>query len=344
MAKELYFECYSGISGDMTVAALLDLGADRKVLEDGLASLGVDGYRLSFSRANKNGIDAYDFCVELTETEEHPHDHDHGHGEHPHEHPHDHDHGEHPHEHPHDHDHDHGEHPHEHPHDHDHDHGEHPHEHPHDHDHGHGEHPHEHPHIHDHSHGVQPHGVGESAHIHAHPHVHRGLPEILAIIDSGAITEGAKAIAKKIFYVVAEAEAKVHGKPIDEVHFHEVGAVDSIVDIVGAAICLDNLGIEKVYASPLYEGTGYVRCQHGLMPVPAPATAQICANYHIPLKITANKGEMVTPTGAAIIAALADQFSLPDVFVPEKIGVGAGKKDFVCANVLRVYLLQERQR
>ena len=316
MAKELYFECYSGISGDMTVAALLDLGADRKVLEDGLASLGIDGYRLSFSRANKNGIDAYDFCVELTETEEHPHDHDHGHGEHPHEHPHDHDHG----------------------------HGEHPHEHPHDHDHGHGEHPHEHPHIHDHSHGVQPHGVGESAHIHAHPHVHRGLPEILAIIDSGAITKGAKAIAKKIFYVVAEAEAKVHGKPIDEVHFHEVGAVDSIVDIVGAAICLDNLGIEKVYASPLYEGTGYVRCQHGLMPVPAPATAQICANYHIPLKITANKGEMVTPTGAAIIAALADQFSLPDVFVPEKIGVGAGKKDFVCANVLRVYLLGERQR
>ena len=301
MAKELYFECYSGISGDMTVAALLDLGADRKALEDGLASLGIDGYRLSFSRANKNGIDAYDFCVELTETEEHPHDHDHGHGEHPHEHPHDH-------------------------------------------DHGHGEHPHEHPHIHDHSHGVQPHGVGESAHIHAHPHVHRGLPEILAIIDSGAITEGAKAIAKKIFYVVAEAEAKVHGKPIDEVHFHEVGAVDSIVDIVGAAICLDNLGIEKVYASPLYEGTGYVRCQHGLMPVPAPATAQICANYHIPLKITANKGEMVTPTGAAIIAALADQFSLPDVFVPEKIGVGAGKKDFVCANVLRVYLLGERQR
>ena len=316
MAKELYFECYSGISGDMTVAALLDLGADRKALEDGLASLGIDGYRLSFSRANKNGIDAYDFCVELTETEEHPHDHDHGHGEHPHEHPHDHDHG----------------------------HGEHPHEHPHDHDHGHGEHPHEHPHIHDHSHGVQPHGVGESAHIHAHPHVHRGLPEILAIIDSGAITKGAKAIAKKIFYVVAEAEAKVHGKPIDEVHFHEVGAVDSIVDIVGAAICLDNLGIEKVYASPLYEGTGYVRCQHGLMPVPAPATAQICANYHIPLKITANKGEMVTPTGAAIIAALADQFSLPDVFVPEKIGVGAGKKDFVCANVLRVYLLGERQR
>ena len=294
MAKELYFECYSGISGDMTVAALLDLGADRKVLEDGLASLGIDGYRLSFSRANKNGIDAYDFCVELTETEEHPHDHDHGHGEHPHEHPHDHDDGEHP---------------------------------------------HEHSHIHDHE--VQSHGVGESAHIHAHPHVHRGLPEILAIIDSGAITEGAKAIAKKIFYV---AEAKVHGKPIDEVHFHEVGAVDSIVDIVGAAICLDNLGIEKVYASPLYEGTGYVRCQHGLMPVPAPATAQICANYHIPLKITANKGEMVTPTGAAIIAALADQFSLPDVFVPEKIGVGAGKKDFVCANVLRVYLLGERQR
>lgn len=286
MAKELYFECYSGISGDMTVAALLDLGADRKALEDGLASLGIDGYRLSFSRANKNGIDAYDFCVELTETEEHPHDHDHGHGEHPHEHPHD----------------------------------------------------------HDHDHGEHPHGVGESAHIHAHPHVHRGLPEILAIIDSGAITEGAKAIAKKIFYVVAEAEAKVHGKPIDEVHFHEVGAVDSIVDIVGAAICLDNLGIEKVYSSPLYEGTGYVRCQHGLMPVPAPATAQICANYHIPLKITANKGEMVTPTGAAIIAALADQFSLPDVFVPEKIGVGAGKKDFVCANVLRVYLLGERQR
>lgn len=288
MAKELYLECYSGISGDMTVAALLDLGADRKALEEGLASLKVDGYQLHFSRTSKNGIDAFDFDVELTGEERHCH-HDHEDGC---EHSHVHGHGE-------------------------------DHEHRHEDDHGHS-------HVEAHTHD----------HVHIHSHSHRGLPEILAIIDGSEMTGRAKALAKKMFCAVAEAEGKIHGKPLDQVHFHEVGAVDSIVDIAGVAICIDNLGIEKVYCSPLYEGTGYVRCQHGLMPVPAPATAQICANYHIPMKITGNKGEMVTPTGAAIVAALADSFQLPDPFVPEKIGFGAGKKDFACANVLRAYLLE----
>lgn len=272
----------------MTVAALLDLGGDRQALEEGLESLGVDGYQLSFGRVKKSGIDAFDFTVQLEE--EHSHHHSH-HDEHTHEHPHS--------------------------------------------DDTHHDHSHEHPHPHHHE--EHPHEESSHPHDHSHSHAHRGFEEIRSLIEGSAITPGAKELAIRIFRVVAEAEATVHGIPVEEVHFHEVGAVDSIVDIVGAAILLDNLQAERVICSPLSEGQGRVHCQHGWMPVPAPATLEIARQYNIPLTFTQNQGEMVTPTGAAIVAAIADDFGVPDGFVVQKVGYGAGKKEFPhTANLLRI--------
>ena len=239
MSKSLYLECGSGISGDMTVAALLDLGADQEVLEKALESLQLPGYKTAVTRVKKSGLDACDFNV-ILDAEHENHDHDmaylhgdmakaHGHGE----------------EHP----------AHEQEHTHDHDHNQ---EHPHDHNHTHT---HDHAYSHDHAH------AGE----HHHHHEHRGLPEILTIIRRGDLTPGARARAERIFQILAEAEAKAHGVPLDQVHFHEVGAVDSIVDIVAAAVCLDNLAPDEVIVTGLCEGSGFIRCQHGLIPVPVPA-------------------------------------------------------------------------
>lgn len=301
MPNKLYLECYSGISGDMTVAALLDLGADQQVLLEGLESLNLPGYQLKIGRVKKNGIDACDFDVILDEPEhDHEHHHDHGHD---HEHHHDHDH-----EHYHDHDH-------EHHHDHDHEH--------------HHEHDHEHDHDHDHEHH------------HHHDHVHRNIGDIFAIIDQSKISDRAKQTAKDIFRIIAAAESKAHGIAEDQVHFHEVGAVDSIVDIVSAAICLDNLDITEAVVSDLYEGCSYVHCQHGLMPVPVPAVVNIAADNALRLRLTQTRGEMITPTGAAIAAYLSKGGKLPESFVIEKIGLGAGKKDFATANILRAFLIRD---
>ena len=287
MPNKLYLECYSGISGDMTVAALLDLGADQQVLLEGLESLNLPGYQLKIGRVKKNGIDACDFDVILDEPEHH-HDHDH--------------------EHHHEHDHEH--------------HHEHDHEHHHDHD-------HEHHHDHDHEHH------------HHHDHAHRNIGDIFAIIDQSKISDRAKQTAKDIFRIIAAAESKAHGIAEDQVHFHEVGAVDSIVDIVSAAICLDNLDITEAVVSDLYEGCGYVHCQHGLMPVPVPAVVNIAADNALCLHLTQTRGEMITPTGAAIAAYLSKGGKLPESFVIEKIGLGAGKKDFATANILRAFLIRD---
>ena len=292
MSNKLYLECYSGISGDMTVAALLDLGADQQVLLEGLESLNLPGYQLKIGRVKKNGIDACDFDVILDEPEHH-HDHDH--------------------EHDHDHDHDH----------------DHEHDHDHDHEHHHHEHDHEHEHHHDHEHH------------HHHDHVHRNIGDIFAIIDQSKISDRAKQTAKDIFRIIAAAESKAHGIAEDQVHFHEVGAVDSIVDIVSAAICLDNLDITEAVVSDLYEGCGYVHCQHGLMPVPVPAVVNIAADNALRLRLTQTRGEMITPTGAAIAAYLSKGGKLPESFVIEKIGLGAGKKDFATANILRAFLIRD---
>lgn len=293
MAQKLYLECYSGISGDMTVAALLDLGADAHKLEHALESLHLDGYSIAISRVKKSGLDACDFSVNLDKDHEN-HDHDmaylHGH-EHIHAHTHEHEH-------------------------------EHSHEH---------EHEHTHEHSHDHSH--------EHHHGHHHHHEHRGLPEILDIISASDMTEHAKEIATRIFDILAEAESKAHGVPLDEVHFHEVGAVDSIVDIAAVAVCLDDLGIEEVIVPVLYEGCGYVRCQHGVIPVPVPATLNIVSAHGIVLHQTDTFGEFVTPTGAAIVAAITTDTELPARYTVEKIGLGAGKREYERPSLLRAMLI-----
>jgi hypothetical protein len=276
----LFLECATGISGDMTVAALLDLGASKIKLLAALDSLNVDGYSVSISRANSHGVDACSFDVEL----EHEHHH------------------------------------------------EHEHEAAAEHDHHHEAHDHEHKHHHEHDHG----------HEHHHPHVHRNLADVTAILNSGSLSPHARELALRIFGIVAEAESKAHGKPVEEVHFHEVGAIDSIVDIAAAAVCLDNLGIDDVAVTGLSEGTGFVECQHGLLPVPVPAVTNIAAAAGLPLRILPGvQGEMVTPTGAAIAAAIRTRSALPESFTIRKIGLGAGKRDFGMPNVLRAMLIEE---
>lgn len=317
MEKILYLECNSGISGDMTVGALLDLGADRGALERALGSLGVGGYHLHFGRTKKCGLDAFDFDVHLEGVE----------GEHHHHH----------HEHEGEEEHDHGD-------GHHHDHGDEAHEHHH-HEHGPEGHCHEHEEAgHHHEHGAEAHCHvhGEAGH-HHHPHVHRNYADICAIIDRLDSNARVKELAKRMFRIVAEAESKAHGLPIDQVHFHEVGAIDSIVDIIGVAVCLDNLGIDNVVVSPLAEGSGYVRCQHGVIPVPVPATANIAQAHGLTLRMTDNDGEMVTPTGAAIAAAVRTMDRLPASCRIVKTGMGAGKKDFKQANVLRAMILETEE-
>ena len=291
MGKIIYLECNSGISGDMTVGALLDLGADRQVLENALESLGVDGYHLHFGRKVVCGLDAFDFDVHL-EADGHGHSHEHTHRQ------------------------------------------EDAYErvdscgHLEVHEHCHG---HKHEHSHEHEDG------------HSHSHTHRNLHDIYHIIDHLDSNERVKEMARTMFRIVAEAESKAHGLPVEQVHFHEVGAIDSIVDIISVAVCMDNLGVEDVVVSALSEGHGHVRCQHGVLPVPVPATANIASSYGLKLHFTDNDGEMVTPTGAAIAAALRTKDRLPSSCRLLKVGMGAGNKVFKQANVLRAMLLETSQ-
>ena len=333
MEKSLYLEASSGIAGDMFVASLLDLGADRKVLEKALDSIPAKGFQVEISRVQKAGIDCCDFNVILDKEHEN-HDHDmaylygplpvaeaHLHGEEDH----DHEHHCHCHDGEEDHDHEHHCHCHDGEEDHDHEHHCHCHD---------GEEDHEH---HCHCHGGEGH---HHDHDHHHHHEHRHLADVEAVIDGTDMTEPARALAKKIFRIVAEAESKAHNLPIEEVHFHEVGAIDSIVDIIAAAVCFDDLGISDVIVPKLCEGTGSVRCQHGVLPVPVPATLNIVTAYHMPLEIMEAKGEYVTPTGAAIAAALCTSHSLPASFTVVKTGLGAGKRDYKeRTNILRAILI-----
>lgn len=311
MDRRLYLECYSGISGDMMVASLLDLGADEKVLMEVLNSLPLKDFHVKISRVLKSGIDACDFDVVLEDQDNHDHDmeylYGHLHGEHVSSHSHSHDH------------HNDGECSHDYDHHND---GEHSHDHEHNHD---GEHSHEHDHHHD----------GE----HSHHHEHRGMKEITDIINRGTMTDGARELAFRIFDILAHAESKAHNVPVEEVHFHEVGAVDSIVDIVSIAVCLDNLGIKECVVTHLTEGKGTVRCQHGILPVPVPAVLNIVSDNHIPIDITDIMGELVTPTGAATVAAICTSHELPKTFTVEKIGLGAGKRQYECAGILRAMLI-----
>lgn len=281
MSKTLYLECYSGISGDMTVAALLDLGADREVLKESLKSLPVGGFRTEITRVKKSGLDACDFSV-ILEQDNHDHDMEYLHG------------------------------------------SEKSYT-------GHYEHSHEVNHEHHHGH----------THSHEHPHEHRGMKEITEIIQKSEMTARAKKMAMRVFDILAQAESKAHGVPVEEVHFHEVGAVDSIVDIAAIAICMDNLDISNVIVPVLYEGTGFIRCQHGQIPVPVPAVTHIAETHKLKLKITDIQGELVTPTGAAVVAAFRTSDRLPEDFTILKTGIGAGKRQYRCPGILRAMLIRE---
>ena len=312
--SDLYLECNYGISGDMAVAALLDAGADRTALEKALASIPVKGFKTEIKRVEKNGVSCLDFNVILdSEHENHDHDMNYLFG---------------------------------------HESAEH--------NHGHGEHFHGHTHHHseaeEHSHAAQ-HEIhhGEQVHyeqvhyeqVHyeqVHYHEHRNLHDVLEIIDKTEMTENARKLAHKIFEIIAQAESKAHSKPVEEVHFHEVGAVDSVVDVIALAVCFYSLHVEKVFVPFLCEGTGTVRCQHGILPVPVPAVANIMQEYYVPLKITGERGEFVTPTGAAFVAAVATEFSLPKNFVLKKIGMGAGKRDYGVPNIVRAMLVETEEK
>lgn len=295
MANCLYLECNSGISGDMLVAAFLDLGADREALAKALDSLPVQGFTYAISTVKKAGVVCCDFDVVLdAEHENHDHDMTYLHGEQEHVHVHDHHHHDHCGEHEHTHDH----------------------------------------HHHDHC------GEHEHTHEHHHHHEHRALADIIAIINNAQITEGAKEIALKIFDIIGDAEAKAHGVSKSEVHFHEVGAVDSIVDIVAIAVCVDSLGITEVIVPKLCEGSGTIRCQHGILPVPVPAVANIMQAYGLKVEIIPVQGEFVTPTGAAAAAALKTSAELPNGFTIKRIGLGAGKRTYERPSILRAMLIE----
>lgn len=217
-------------------------------------------------------------------------------------------------------------------------------------EHNHG-HTHHHSEAEEHSHAAQHeihHGElvhGEQVHYEqVHHHEHRNLHDVLEIIDKTEMTENARKLAHKIFEIIAKAESKAHSKPVEEVHFHEVGAVDSVVDVIALAVCFDSLHVEKVFVPFLCEGTGTVRCQHGILPVPVPAVANIMQEYYVPLKITGERGEFVTPTGAAFVAAVATEFSLPKNFVLKKIGMGAGKRDYGVPNIVRAMLVETEEK
>jgi hypothetical protein len=238
--KIAYFDCFAGISGDMTLGALIGAGADRERLRVGLAALGVGGYRLEVGRRIAGYIEAVDVQVILDE----PH---HGH--------------------------------------------------------------------------------------------HRHLKEILETIRGASLSDPVKQTAERIFRRLAAAEGRVHGCSPEKVHFHEVGAVDAIVDIVGTAICLEMLGSPKVVSSPMPTFHGYVKGAHGIFPLPAPATAEILRG--VPWRKLDIEGELVTPTGAAIIAEIASEFGPLPAMTIESIGYGAGKNAIGIPNALRVIIGEE---
>ena len=210
-------------------------------------------------------------------------------------------------------------HEHEHEHHHDHDH-HHDHEHEHHHEHGH-EHEHEHHHDHDHGHGH---------------HHHASMADIEALINGLDISDRVKADALAVYALIADAESRVHGRPVSEIHFHEVGTLDAVADVVGVCLLMEKLSPDQVLASPVHTGSGHVHCAHGILPVPAPATALILEG--IPSYGGQVRGELCTPTGAALLKHFVSRFGDRPVMTVEAIGYGMGKKDFEQANCVRAFL------
>jgi hypothetical protein len=326
--KTLYLDIFSGISGDMFIGALLDLGVDFHALEHELEKLGVEGYHLHYRRASKSAIEGVKFDVHL----EHDHDHHH-HDDHGHTHSHSHTHA---HEHHHEHEHSHS-HSREHGHGHDHHHEE-------DH-HIRGDSHHQHAHEHDHEHGHHHHEHGDHDHDHEDEREHgRSFADIRELIQESKLSPWVKDKAIGVFTRIARAEGKIHGMPAEEVHFHEVGAIDSIVDIVGACIGLEMLGKPRVLANTVVEGAGFIECAHGRFPIPAPATLNILGDAGIAISQCEEPHELVTPTGAALLAEFAEGFGPMRELVADKIGFGIGTRDNKTRpNVLRAILGQTRE-
>jgi pyridinium-3,5-bisthiocarboxylic acid mononucleotide nickel chelatase len=250
----LYYDCFSGISGDMHLGAMIDLGVDRHYLANELKKLPVNGYELSVHQDQRRGISGTRVDVIITEEDHQAHLH---------------------------------------------------------------------------------HAAGHAHQGEQHQH-QRSYRDIVTLITNSSLNDNIKKIGKRIFLLLAQAEGTIHNTSIEEVHFHEVGAVDSIVDIVGAAICIDCLNPDKIIASPLELGSGFVDCAHGIFPVPAPATLEILKNK--PVKVGAIPFEATTPTGAAILAAVVGEFVDTFSFVPQKTAYGIGHRDHTIPNVLRVCL------
>ena len=242
--KTLYFECSSGISGNMVLGALIEIIEDKNYLLEELKKLNINGYKIEISKKVKNGITGtyVDVILENENKDE------------------------------------------------------------------------------------------------KHHHEHRNLNDINKIIDNSDLNDEVKELAKKIFLRVAKAESKVHNKSLEEIHFHEVGAIDSIIDIVGTAILINKIKPEKIISSTVNDGYGFIQCAHGTMSVPVPATSEIFANSNVKFKQIDIETELVTPTGAAIIAELSNEFTTLPEMVIKKIGWGAGTKDLKIPNVLKVYL------
>lgn len=247
--RVLYYDCFSGISGDMNLGALLDLGVEEEYLRQELSKLSLNfAFKLVIEKASKMGISGTKVSVKLI----------------------------------------------------------------------------------------------PQWHAHPHTHEHRTFKSIEAIINASTLAQSIKERSLKMFWTVALAEGKIHGKAPDEVGFHEVGAIDSIVDIVGASICLDALHVKKIIASKIELGGGFVMCAHGTLPVPAPATVEILQN--VPVSLNRVPFETTTPTGAAILKVNVDVYEAKPSLAIEKIGYGIGHKDFSIPNVLRVYLGEEEER
>ncbi len=273
----LYLDLFSGISGDMFIGALLDLGLDPQKFDQELSKLKLEGYHLHVARSQKGSIAGTKFDVHVEDDDDHHHHHD--------------------------------------------NHEDHDHTHEHEDEHGHG-HAHPHSHSHSHSHDQQ-----------------RTFTQIKELIGRSALSNWVKQKSIAIFYRIAVAEGKIHGLPPDQVHFHEVGAVDSIVDIVGACVGLELLGKPRILAGPVIEGNGWVDCAHGRFPVPAPATLAILGERGIPLTQCNETQELVTPTGAALLAELVEKFGPMEGLVADKIGFGLGtRENKTRPNVLRAIL------
>ncbi|OPY58322.1 MAG: hypothetical protein A4E55_01001 [Pelotomaculum sp. PtaU1.Bin035] len=239
--KVLYFDCFSGISGDMTLGALIDLGIDVKCFKNELQRLNLDGYEIAIKKKVKYGIAGTDVEINLCDD---------------------------------------------------------------------------------------------------HAYSSSNLQDVEMLINSSGLREKVKCFSKKVFREIARAEAKVHNKSIDEVHFHEVGAVDSIVDIVGVSICLDLLDVQMAFSSPLHEGQGFIECRHGMLPVPVPAVMEMLTGSKIPIPIIIENinTELVTPTGIGIIKCLASDFGNMPAMIIDKVGYGMGKRDTGRLNAIRIVM------